>query len=261
MRVTSLSTSLARIVASCTVAMALLNVAYAAKSTTIQLNANGQRISFLNPADGSGGFVTLGPNATAGFSYRYSDVIVIGGQRVDALVTIASTLNIYTIYNLDGAWNSTTSESTYPIDFEQWVSGDGYSCVGSPKVCYPAPPSNGYTTLRVEFFLHNSTTRVELQNFNFWVDDIDMQQFVEATGADSVTVTNDSAVKVLYLGSNTFRAFEPSYVRFNYCRNLIWVRGCEMTNLQRARAQFNYSSASTVNIKLGQQREGMLSIS
>lgn len=115
-----------------------------------------------------------GSDKQAGASYKYSNIITVGSEQVDAIVTIEAIHDNASIDVLDTSYSD--SRDNY---FAPEITGGGSS---KPNA-------------RVDFsfnFIDTDGDPVNLQNFRINSVDIDGPEFVEYGGFDSYTLSNST---------------------------------------------------------------------
>jgi hypothetical protein len=206
----------------------------------VVIDAAHAELSFDNAED-----ETIGFNATVGFSHRYSNILTVGSQVIDAVVTVDDVQNIETY-----SPNDPNDAITNQLGFL-----DSYTDLYATNDLNPTSPKwiilrqrnvyqNGripLSRLRIEFFLGNTATPVVLQNFSINSIDIDFMQYVQMTGVMDVTVRSSSPLSIVQIANGTYRAVETANFGSTNDDRDFWV-------------QFNFAAANTILIESGQFR-------
>lgn len=184
----------------------------------VTLNANYQRISFNNT-------VKIGIDAPVGFSARYPGAVTIGGNVVDAIVSVVAKNNV-NINNVDRV--STT---------DNWQIWSNLAIASG----------GGSATYNVAFVESGTSEPVTLQNMAIHVGDIDAKQYVQFSGVQSYTLANPTALTAQTGGSLPAGAF-----RFAEVNNA----GDPTDQDPRFIAQVKYNQLSAVDIQIGSANGG-----
>jgi len=201
----------------------------------VEVDANFEELNFFN-ANGE----IIGQNATKGFTHRYLNVITVGTHIVDAIVTVDDVQHILTYDNSDG---TITNELAF-LDAYTDIYGSNPDSPSWIILRQRNQLENGnlpFSRYKIEFVLSNSMTPVALKNFTIATYDIDSRQYVQMSGATSVTVQQGTSLNVVQSEQHTIRAFERNNTSSTNSNTAYW-------------AQFNFNKAHTVYIEQGQFR-------
>ncbi|MDH6532735.1 putative repeat protein (TIGR02543 family) [Aurantimicrobium minutum] len=126
----------------------------------VVVDANYTPIAFSNN-------IEIGTNAAVGYTHRYTNAVVIGGQAVDVIFTVASKTTGGTISKVDEA-GAPSGATNAMINSTVNFSG-----------------SSDSITYQLDFVEGGTTTPITLQNVAINVGDIDLQQFAQFAGITS----------------------------------------------------------------------------
>ena len=209
-----------------TTALALSATLASAATTTIPLSGN--RVSFNNT-------VKIGQSAIPGFTTRYANAVTIGGQTVDAILTL----------------KSITPSSLVVNNIDRVSSVAGYDLWTNLQI----PSGGGEAVYTVSFVLTGTNDPVALQGVAINVGDIDANQYVQFSGVQSYTLTTGTQLTVKTSTSTppvTVGSVPDGSYRFWEANNV----GTVETD-QNYWAQVNYSQPiSSVDVVLGATRGG-----
>ena len=155
--------------------------------------------------DGTEQTAGIGEDAIEGFTYRYEDVLTIGGQKIDAVATILDITNLDSDdVKANGADNfldffDRDSPSGREIDLSLDVFGDS------------GDVETGSVTFRIDFVLDGTTDSVILENIGVLVKDIDSNQFVKFAGITGYELSATPPTELNVTSSGGLYTFaEPS---------------------------------------------------
>ena len=206
-------------------AAALLALLPALPAAAVTLDATFSKLAFENT-------VKIGQYAPEGFSYRYPNVITIGGTQVDAIVTVKD-VTATTVNNVDRV--SSTD------NWQLWSNLQ----IGSGTQQNPG----GSTTYNVAFLKSGSDEPVTLKNVAINVGDIDAKQFVQFSGVQSYTLASPSLLAVQTTVNNA--TIPAGAYRFAETNNA----GADDSDRQFW-AQVKYLQISSVDVVLGATKGG-----
>lgn len=145
---------------------------YLRLQTRKRFNANNQLIAFSNNA-------VVGANATTAMTpYRYVNVITIGGQAVDAILSVTAVSSGATIQEVD-AQGAPSGATNAMINSTVNMGG-----------------STDYLTYKIDFVEGGTSTPITLQNVAISVGDIDIQQFAQFNGITSYKLSTSPATRL-----------------------------------------------------------------
>ena len=179
------------------------------------LDLNYGEMSFLPEAD----LTEANANLSVGFNRRYSDVVDIGGSKVDALVTITylqhrSELNSFDEY-----------DNSKHLSFHTAITGTS--------------SERTMGRLRVDFLAAGTNTPVVIRNIRASVADIDSWEFAEFKDISSYKFANPTD---LYVG---MPAVTAGYTQFLSSRD-----GTSNTEQTRI-VEVSYDAASSISFQMG----------
>lgn len=209
----------------------------------VTVDASGQSLSFnegkvngagtlLTQSDGSSA-VDIGQDLTLNEYVDYYNVINIGGQQIDARVTILS------LVDQEGT-GGTLNQLEYVDEGDSTAGENAYINLQlDPKV----GQGNSYAELKIEFFtdLASSPQAATIRNLKMSTYDVDDYQYVELNNFDSYAVSTNSTLDV-------------SKVRGTYTR-FIDTLGYSIgspDSQTSARATVTFNSVSEFTFRVGQ---------
>jgi len=184
--------------------------------TSTVYNANYQQLVFDNAS------VVSGSIGQDGSVVRYDNVISVGGQAIDAVMSVALSSGTTIAPSAFDPSNAGVSPDNFELSNLQ---------VGS---------NNGYGTFTIAFYLHGTNTAVTLQNVAINSYDIDGNQFQEFRGFASYEVGN-SGNTIL-----TSTVQSDGSVRFQSNST-----GNSVLTADQARVKVYYDSISTFQLRAG----------
>jgi predicted RNA-binding protein Jag len=218
-------------------AFASISGAAPASATTV-LDATGVTFEFNNDddIDGEIGEYTL-----------YQDVATIEGIDIDAKVTAVAQTDEDVLEEID----EYDSDEDYfgGLDTNIWV-GCGIDCWPyDTEFWTPADGFKGSLTINIEFFEAGTENPVTLENFSFYVKDIDTYQYIEVLDPDAYVFDAETNLSAVYpendpeIADGNVRFYEANGVESSSSDQPHWV-------------QINFDSISSLTYKVGQNVPG-----
>lgn len=214
-------------------AFASISVASPASATTI-LDAEGAIFNLYNDN---------GIYAEVGETHLYEEVVTIDGTTVDVLLTVDSLA--------DGSDLDDVDESgTDGVDtFITVYCGDGCDPWDEEVSYTPADGFKGYVQYTLDFYETGTQNPVTLENFSFYVRDIDTYQYIEVLDPDAYIVDAETNLEAVYPEQNP--EVGEGNVRFQELNGLD-----SDSDWQTHWVEIKFDSVSSLTYKVGQDIPG-----
>jgi uncharacterized repeat protein (TIGR02543 family) len=206
------------------VAGSILLGAGAAQAVTV--NNNNQLLRFVNAAQVNTG------DATVGTPYRYAGITTIGGQVIDALLSVSTLTGTTSITAVD----QTQAAATAVNAEHYWINSDMTLNDGSG--------AGGSVTYTITFVEGGTSTPITVQNVAISVSDIDRRQFAQFTGVTSYLLSNST--KLHAQTHNDVSTIPATAYRF-----WDWNNSSSDATTQTNWVEVRYESASSLDVILG----------
>jgi hypothetical protein len=208
-------------------ALAMLSVASPASATTT-LDAQDAEFTFANDDDF---------DLEVGETYLYEDVVTLDGMSIDALLTVDA-------FTEGSSLDYVDEGETYGVDTRIEV-GCGVNCDPFEEEFTPEDGFFGSIQYTINFFEAGTDTPVTLENFSFYVRDIDTYQYIEVLDPDSYIVDGETNLSAIYHSQND--AIAPGNVRFQE------MGGLDSENEDQPHwVEIKFDSMSSLTYKVGQ---------
>ncbi|MEY3278095.1 MAG: hypothetical protein RLZZ426_581 [Actinomycetota bacterium] len=224
-----------------TVAMAVAAsgfIATAAPAQATEFDVTGLTFDFKN------GTEDIGTNAVVGFSHRYTNVVTVGSQEIDAIITVVS------VDGLDSDDNSSNGPDNEIDYLDGWDEDSSQDAGINPQIdVMNAESPYGDTTFRLEFVLSGTSTPATLTNVSLYVADIDEYQFAEFSGPQSYELSTETSLRVKThsndssIPNGTYRFYDWDYTDSESDDEENW-------------ASVSYDAFSSIDITVGSFDQG-----
>lgn len=179
----------------------LLIPAQSATAATPTYNANNQPLSFINNSR-SDDFEILDGASVSTRPVRYTNVITVGGTRIDALVSVVDLFN---------------QESASGLSDSKLDRIDKYGSEPALEAKIRSSVEEGiesYLVFDIAFVKSGTTVPVKLQNIVVSVADVDNNQYVEFSGLSSYILSDGRVANTIdaYTGSSSLTLIGGSSV-------------------------------------------------
>ncbi|MEY3278096.1 MAG: hypothetical protein RLZZ426_582 [Actinomycetota bacterium] len=208
-------------------------IATAAPAQATEFDVTGLVFDFKNESG------DIGEDAIAGFTHRYSDVVNVGGQAIDAILTVVSVEGLDWDYEYS---NGADNRMGY-VDGSLEDSIEDVIINTQFIIMEDASPF-GQVSYRLEFVLGGTSTPATLTNVHLYVDDIDSYQFADFSTPTSYELASNTNLRALThaddstIANGTYRFYD-------------WDRSKASKEDEENWASVSYDSVSTIDISLG----------
>ena len=214
-----------------------LNFNQAAASTSLG--------AIVNQVDGTDGAAfDIGADAAVGAFFHYYNIATIGGQQIDAKITITSQSGIR-------GSNNDLAKVELLADLDYSYDNPGENSRILTQVRYAVQTGDSYVEYKIEFLKDltstpSSGTAVTLQNVVVNTYDIDKYQYVEFTEVDTATLTPDT----ILTATPTTREDGVTVTRFVETENI--DTDSDDADYMKSRVRVQFDDASQITVRLGQ---------
>jgi len=184
----------------------------------------------------------IGYLAPAGFSHRYDDVVSVGGQNIDAIVTVLSATNIDSDDDSDDGADGLLDHLDEGDGADDSAIDLGLDVFGRDCDITSTPPCTGNVVLRVAFVQDGSNAAATLQNVKINVKDVDSRQFVQFSAVRSYKLNPESYLTVSTPSTGSTRFTAPA-ISSSTSNELHWV-------------EVDFAELSFLDITLGANESG-----
>ena len=230
--------------ASILTSLGVLSISMAISAVADTVDVGGESLEFNSgKINGTGSLITQ-PDATTASAYDigenltedefvdFYNVVTVGGQQVDARVTVLE------LVDQEGT-GGTADQIEYLDESDSDPGENDYLKI---QTDYQVGSGNSYAEIRVAFFsdLAGTPEAVTLENIKMSTYDIDSYQYVELDSFDSYSVSTNSTLEVSKVRGSFTRFLDTSGSSQS---------GVESTT--KGRATVNFNSASEIVFRVG----------